>query len=829
MRSSYLLQRMLLLVSSIMRRYLFFPILLLLGLFQSAALKADVVDSYNPIADSAAVVTSGNARFTVLTPRLIRIQYSNQKKFEERATFGVVNRRLPVPEYSVTQDGTYLYIKTSALTLRYRKNATIYRTSSTKAVLSVTFDMNGSEVEWYPGKKDTENLKGTCRTLDGDLGDARRSNMENGLVSRSGWAVIDESPAAVRSENSHSFPYDKKVEGMAWLGKPVDQNAVDLYLLAYGHDYKQAISDYVKIGGREPLPPRYVFGYWYSRYWAYTTSDYFNLVSTMQKDDIPLDVMILDMYWHTDDWTGWTWNTKLILNPKALLKWLHGRNLKTSLNLHPADGVDSDETGFEQLRKDMGLSASVTNVPWTLEDSNFYKNMFKDIIRPLENTGVDFWWLDWQQNLLNPRVSGLSETFWLNHVFYNDMRLNRPTVRPVIFHRWGGLGSHRYPIGFSGDAVIDYSTLDFETYFTATASNVCFGYWGHDLGGHQRNGSADPNDPELYLRWMQFGAFTPIFRTHATNDGSIERRIWLFSNFDALRDVVHLRYAMMPYIYTMARKAYDTGISICRPLYYYYPEDDEAYSYENEYFFGDDILVAPVTTAVGTDGLAWRKLWLPEGQWFDVTNNKLVEGGKEVNNGYTVTQIPYYYKAGSVVSNYDSTVVNLQKLPEQLILKVVPGGDGTGEFYDDNGDNQQYENGQFIRIPFTQTRKDNVVSLTIGAGEGSYEGMPEKHSYEVQFLGEESEPVQVTLNGKVLAKGQGWTWDSATHIVTVQTGDIAVTTEAVVQVTNTTTGINKVQVDDSENAPAWNLAGQPVGSAFKGIVVKKGWKVMVRH
>lgn len=598
--------------------------LLLGNLPTGAAAESD----YQPIADPAAVVTVGNARFTVLTPEMIRIQYSSQRLFEDRATFGFVNRRLPVPAYTVEQEGMYTIIKTEKLTLRYRNNAPI-RSTSKEAVLCVNFQLNDKDVTWYPDLKDTGNLKGTTRTLDGALGDSQRSNLERGLLSRNGWVVIDESSTFNIGDGTRSLAFDDNVDGVPWVSQQVDATAIDWYFMGYGHDYKKALGDYTQVGGKQPMPPLYALGYWYSRYWKYSQRDYVNLVSEIQANHISLDVMILDMDWHTEGWTGWTWDKSLFSDPKALLSWMHGRKLKVSLNLHPADGVDSDEDGFEQLRIDMGLPSTTTVVPWTLEKPTFYHNMFKDIIRPLEDYGVDFWWIDWQQNLMNPRMRGLSETFWCNHVFYNDMKQHRPEVRPLIFHRWGGLGSHRYPIGFSGDTKIDYSTLEYEIYFTSTASNVCFGYWGHDLGGHQQGPTTkDPNDPELYLRWMQFGVFSPIFRTHACNDASIERRIWKFSNFNKLRDVVKLRYQFIPYIYTAARQAYDTGVSICRPLYYDYPESDEAYSFEDEYQFGDQILVAPITSPMRADGRAWRQIWLPEGSWFDVSCNRCVKVGR---------------------------------------------------------------------------------------------------------------------------------------------------------------------------------------------------------
>ena len=527
-----------------------------------------------------AVVRSGKARFTVLTPEMIRIQYSDRSLFEDRATFAIVNRRLPVPAFTAVEKDGYLEIKTSALTLKYKIGGVIDGRHPSAEVLSISMMLNGRRVLWYPGKDDAMNLKGTTRTLDGQIGDNKRQELENGLLSRAGWSIIDESPLARRGDGSTTFAFDKQVDGIDWVAEPIDKQAIDWYFMGYGHQYKKALGDYIKVAGRQPMPPLYVLGYWYSKYQRYTSDEFMEIVNDVKHFNIPMDVMIFDMDWHTQGWTGWTWDRTAIPDPEGLIDWMHQHGLKVSLNLHPADGVDDDEDFFNDLREDMGLDKQTKRVPWNLSDGRFYHNMFKHIIRARERQGVDFWWLDWQQNLTSKYVAGLGETFWCNHVFYNDMRLNRPDRRPLIFHRWGGLGSHRYPIGFSGDSFTTYGTLAWQPYFTATASNVGFGYWGHDLGGHQQTGG---NDPEIYLRWMQFGVFTPIFRTHATNWEGIERRIWKYSNFPSLLETVKLRYALMPYIYTAARQAYDTGVSLCRPLYYEWPEANNAYLFEDEY------------------------------------------------------------------------------------------------------------------------------------------------------------------------------------------------------------------------------------------------------
>ena len=721
------------------------------------ALTSAMAEQENPMANPDAVVRSGKARFTVLTPEMIRIQYSDRSLFEDRATFAIVNRRLPVPAFTAEERDGYLYIKTNALTLIYKIGGVIDGRHPSADVLNISLTLNGRRVMWYPGKDDAMNLKGTTRTLDGQIGDNKRQEMENGLLSRAGWSIIDESPKTRRGDGSTTFAFDKQVDGIDWVAEPIDKDAIDWYFMGYGHQYKKALGDYIKVAGRQPMPPLFVLGYWYSKYQRYTSDEFMEIVNDVKRYSIPMDVMIFDMDWHTQGWTGWTWDRTAIPDPEGLIDWMHRQGLRVSLNLHPADGVDDDEDFFNELRTDMGMDKQTKVVPWNLSDGRFYHHMFKHIIRARERQGVDFWWLDWQQNLTSKYVSGLGETFWCNHVFYNDMRLNRPDRRPLIFHRWGGLGSHRYPIGFSGDSFTTYGTLGWQPYFTATASNVCFGYWGHDLGGHQQTG---PNDPDIYLRWMQYGVFTPVFRTHATNWEGIERRIWKYDNFPLLLETVKLRYALMPYIYTAARQAYDTGVSLCRPLYYEWPEAENAYLFEDEYMFGDDILVAPVVTKHDADGLTTRRTWLPEGRWYDVCRNTVVEGNRVMADRYKMEEIPCFYKAGSVIVN-NPPMMNLSTRPDRLILKVVPGANGETSLYEDENDTEGYKQGAYTT---TRISHDGNV-LTIYPRVGRFPGMPDGRAYTVEFLGV-NKPKSVSINGQTLA-ADAWSYDVKNRLLMV--------------------------------------------------------------
>lgn len=709
----------------------------------------------NPVASADAMVQEGDMRFTVLTPEMIRIEWRSNPDmpFTDEATFTVINRELPVPEFKSYRDDGILYIDTDKLKLQYRIGAKPNGESSfAPEDLSIRFSLNGEIVTWHPGLEDSQNLKGTCRTLDGANGDNKRAEFDDGVISRSGWAVIDE--METRKDGSRSLLFVPNQEAnMDWWAQRPDPKGIDMYFLGYGHDYTKALEDFTKIAGKIPMPPLYALGYWYSKYQKYTEDDFMEIVSDIESNDIPLDVLVIDMGWHKEHepdggWTGWSWDRDYFPDPKGFLDKLHSHDLKLTLNLHPADGVKTYEERYPMLRDrlielgyDMGPEnvAEDGRIKWNIKDPTFYQAFFETILRPLEEEGVDFWWIDWQQDPF--QIDGLGSTFWINHAFYNDHANTYPDQRAMIFHRWGGLGNHRYQLGFSGDSFTNWPTLAFEPYFTATASNVGYGYWGHDLGGHIQEGD---NDPELFLRWIQFGVFTPIFRTHATNAPHIERRVWKYPNFASMLPAFKLRYALIPYIYTQARTAYDTGISMCRPLYYEWPEEDEAYAREGEYMFGNDILVNPIVKPSDNDnGTVEQETWLPSGLWYDVNRNRLVEGDQTYKDTYTQEEIPYFYRAGAVIPNYPE-MRNLKQRPEKLIVNFIPGADGETFLYEDEGDTESYKQDA---CTFTRIAQQGNTEYTVYPPEGlGFPGQPTARSYLFRIFGAQ-EPKEVKVNG----------------------------------------------------------------------------------
>jgi alpha-glucosidase (family GH31 glycosyl hydrolase) len=751
----------------------------------------------DPVADPKAIVTMGKARFTVLTPQLIRMEWASDGHFEDHASFVFLNRKLPVPrfEQSISDTKDKLTIRTSAITLVYMPNGGEKSKQDgrfTPENLTINLTVGNKLVVWRPGMVDDENLMGTTRTLDGALGEKTREPIEEGLISRAGWSVVDDSSRPLFDASDFSF---RQGENSPWpwvIERPAGDRQ-DWYFFGYGHDYKGALGDYVKVAGRIPLPPRFAFGAWWSRYWAYSDQEIEEIIRGFHENDVPLDVFVIDMDWHptfgmkfnvmdasnhSKGWTGYSWNRLLFPDPDQFLAKLHADSLKTSLNLHPASGIQPWEEHYPEMAKAMGIDpATKQYVPFDITDKKFATNYFNLVLHPLEKQGIDFWWLDWQQEK-NTKMAGVNPTWWLNYVHFTDQQ--REGHRPLLFHRWGGLGNHRYQIGFSGDTVSVWPSLAFQPWFTATAANVGYAYWSHDIGGHMPGAV----DPELFTRWVQFGAFSPILRTHTTKNPDSERRIWAYPEpfSSILRDTFHLRYALQPYIYTEARRTYDTGIAFLRPLYYDWQDAPEAYTSKNEYLFGDHIIVAPVVTPTDkVTGLATEDVWLPAGDWIEWPTGKHLAGGSSYKRSFAIDQIPVYVKAGAIIPMQPPMQYTGQKPVDPLIVNVWPlasGDTSTYSVYEDSGVSVDYQRGLFTRLPIKASQKEDTLKVEIGPEEGSFPGMLRNRAYELR-LPADWPPERITVNGIALKKAGstgkgGWSYEgnTLTTVIPVQSFNV---------------------------------------------------------
>jgi alpha-glucosidase (family GH31 glycosyl hydrolase) len=604
-----------------------------------------------------------NYRFTVLTPYLIRLEYSHTGNFVNEPTQVVVNREFPEFEFDYLQNDERVEIITEALRLYYFPKIDSSGFTVQNLFIDLRSDLSAYHGRWRFGER-AETLKGTAHTL--DMADGA-VELDEGIISRNGYAVLDDSDSFVLIDGAHYMPREPE--------------SADWYFFGYLHNYRQALLDFYRLTGPPPLLPRFALGNWWSRFWPYTAQEYLELMNQFQEHQVPLSVCMLDMDWHLRDidsrfgssWTGYTWNRELIPDPKLFLQQLHQRGLKVGLNVHPADGIRAYEEVYPKVSASLNLVSDLEEPAlFDLNNSKFVRAYFDLVHRPLEKQGVDFWWVDWQQGN-HVTNSGLSPRWNLNYLHYQHAE--RSTDEPLILSRYAGPGSHRFPVGFSGDTIISWKSLAFQPYFTATASNIGFGWWSHDIGGHMEG----YHDPELLLRWLQFGVFSPINRMHSSSNPFNSKAPWGFCEpyQSSMIHALQLRHQLIPYLYTMNVNHHNFGLPLILPMYYHQPDCESAYEVPNQYLFGSELMVAPLITKLDEQiQLTGTEVWFPEGVWFDFFKGHRYHGETKLRVFRTLAEIPVFAKAGAIVPlDADLTGNSTSELPETLNWKVFGGAD----------------------------------------------------------------------------------------------------------------------------------------------------------
>jgi hypothetical protein len=291
--------------------------------------------------------------------------------------------------------------------------------------------------------------------------------------------------------------------------------------------------------------------------------------------------------------------------------------------------------------------------------------------------------------------------------------------------------------------------------------------------------------PELYTRWIQFGVFSPILRTHTTKNPNSERRIWAYPEpySEIMRDAYLLRYALNPYIYTAAREAYDTGLSICRPMYYGWPEAPEAYNAKDQYQFGEDMVVAPVAKEISKESdLATVMVWLPEGTWYEWSTGALLKGPAKLSRTFALDELPVYVRAGAIIPMQPKMRHTGERPIDPLILAIYPGASGNTRVYEDAGDTLGYKTGEFAWTAVRHSETDaDTKKITIEPVEGRYPGMPDHRSYEIRLVGDWPSD-SVAVNGKVLpASSIQYDGNRTTSIITTPEFSVQERVEVVVR------------------------------------------------
>lgn len=655
---------------------------------------------HNPVAHTNAIVGgNGKYRFTILADGLLRYEWAEDHRFEDRASTLAINRRLPIPEFRVKCDEDTLHIITARFHLTYDKGP--FSPSGLTASVKGHFGPHSSI--WRYGAP-ASNLGGTARTLDEIDG---RTELENGVISRQGFATIDDSKSMLFDDSQ-------------WMTIRRSGDRIDGYLFAYGHDYQQAIQAFYCLSGPQSLLPRWALGNWWSRYHAYTSEEYLELMDKFEDNKISLSVAVLDMDWHivndprvkeagVTGWTGYTWNKKLFPDPKAFMTALHNKGLHVSLNDHPADGIQSYEESYEDMALALKHDTSMRDpIPFDITSRAFVDAFFDVLHRKFEKDGLDLWWVDWQQGT-HSRIPGIDPLWVLNHYQFLDSALDNK--RPLTFSRYAGPGSHRSPIGFSGDNFMTWDSLKFQPEFTATASNIGYGWWSHDIGGHFHGERSE----EMLIRWVQLGVFSPILRLHSSNNAFSVKEPWNLSEpyRYLMTRYLNIRHRLVPYLYTMNARAAIEGIPLVRPMYWVHSEREEAYNVPNQFMFGSELIIAPVTEPVNSNSLMSEVVaWLPPGRYVDLSTSIVYDGNRRLRLHRSIKKYPIFAREGAIIPTDGSLVLrNGCENPSLIELIVVVGADGQFELLEDDGKGQSVDEINFQRTPISFYQKSHKLVI----------------------------------------------------------------------------------------------------------------------
>ncbi len=683
----------------------------------------------NPKADSCAMIKLSGIRFSILTPYLVRIETDKNEIFCDEPTQTVINRNFCKCDFSYETIGDYIIIST-------KETKFIYNLAN-QTLESITL---------YDGRKITDfhkgNLRGTCRTLDNVNGKIR---LNEGIISTNGVAVLDDSNSLVLKNNGRVLPRVNSEK--------------DLYYFAYGYKYREAVADLFELTGKAPLIPRYALGNWWSRYKAYTQKEYTELMQRFIDEQIPITVATIDMDWHWVDvvnkfgkkaldrkkaknllevfynvvlpgWTGYSWNTELFPDHKSFLNWLKNSGFRVTMNLHPASGCKFYEDAYEDFCAFMGIDKETCEqISFDITDEKFVEGYFRYLHHPHENEGVDFWWIDWQQGT-KTGIKGLDPLWALNHYHFLDSK--RDSKRPLILSRYAGVGSHRYPLGFSGDTVQTWESLDFQPYFTSTASNIAYTWWSHDIGGHCRG----YRDDELYLRWLQYGVFSPINRLHSTSNEFMGKEPWMYDKLTEKTAIEFLRFRhrLIPYLYSMNRRTAEEGRALVEPMYYESPKDPRAYKCKNEFLFGSEMIVCPITEKCDEKtGLAGTDAFLPKGRYTDIFTGRIYHGNTLTTLFRDKSTIPVLAKEGAIIPLSNSFTDNSVANPDSMEILICKGNNKF-TLYEDDGETLSYKNNSYCETEFEVITKENNVIFRICPAKGDKALVPQSRHFDLSFI-----------------------------------------------------------------------------------------------
>ena len=674
------------------------------------------VDNSKSRSNEKAIIQGTNYRISVISERIVRLEYSTSGQFVDHPTQLVKKRNLGLPDFSLRQDTHILELTTKYFTLSYIKEQPFLgnRVDPMKNLkITLRSRERDKNKDWYYGHPEARNMLGNMISVDVCI----PKPLDKGLYSLDGFSSFDDSASKlIMADGTLSDP-------------PTDH--VDVYVFMYDKDFKQALLDYFKMTGAPALIPRYALGNWWCRNTTYDEISIKKLIRNFERNKIPISVMLFDHDWHyrnvgnfKDLKTGFSFNKQLFNNPQEMIQEFHKRGIRVGLCVNPTNGIYPHEEYYKQVSEALGLWESRI-ILFDPLNPKLLDVMFKLLLHPLESMGVDFFWND------STGENNITKLWALNHYMFLDSGRSS-NKRPMLLARGSVYAPHRYPVLYGGSSEISWKALKKLPFQYLNAANIGVSWWSHDVGGN--HGGIE--EGELYVRYLQLSTFAPILRFHAARGAYYKKEPWLWDveTEEIAADYLRLRHRMIPYLYTEAYNYTKSGTPIIQPFYYNYMwvYDDDLY--KNQYYFGSQLLVCPILDKKDkTMNRTVHRFYIPDGIWYDFITGKKFPGNKKYVSFFKEEEYPVFAHAGSIIPLSNRSDYNNTGLPVDLEIQIFPGVSNTYTLYEDDGITALYREGYYLKTSIDYNYLRDNYTVVIRSIDGKSGIVPEKRNYKMVF------------------------------------------------------------------------------------------------
>lgn len=604
----------------------------------------------------------------------------------------------------------------------------------------------------------------------------------------------------VMSSNKYMLLFDNSASGFMDLGKS-EQEVMQFeasggrtaYVVVAGDTYPKLVTHYTDITGKQPLPPRWALGNYASRFGYRNQQQVLDVVDGFIRDDIPLDALVFDLYWFGPDIKGHMgnleWDKNAFPEPEKMIQTLKQKGVNTILITEPFVLTSSGK--WQEAVAAKALAQNLAGQPKTFD---FYfgntglvdvfntqgQDWFNQNYQKLYQQGVTGWWGDLGEPEVHPadtihtldngekvtadEIHNVYGHQWAKMLYHKQLEM-APEQRPFIMMRAGFAGSQRYGmIPWTGDVNRSWGGLKPQVELGLQMGLMGLGYIHSDLGGFA---GGETFDPELYIRWLQYGVFQPVYRPHAQEHIAPEPIFHDKQVKDIVREFIKLRYQLLPYNYTLAYQNHTLGLPMMRPLFFEDESNPQLMDNSQSYLWGDSFLVTPVTDA----GVESVTVDLPQGVWFDYWSDKKYQGGKKQELATQLETLPVLVRAGAFIpmvaatqstKAYDATNVTLHYYADVSVKQA------SGQMYEDDGaTHDAVAKKQYQLLSFDAQQQGHALKLQLDQTGPGYQDMPANRNIELVIHNWQQIPTDIRLNGQSL-DSQHYSWQQHSNLLTLK-------------------------------------------------------------